>query len=107
MYYYSSSHKLGLVKHEPSFGKGTSQTIKNKKIFKNFKKDYLDLDVGDAAVHTSLVIHGSEKNTSKLNRAGWTFAVKPKNSPYDTLRTKRFVKSLNKQIKLREKNARI
>ena len=107
MYYYSASHKLGLVKHEPSFGKGTSQTIKNKKIFKNFKKDYLDLDVGDVAVHTSLVIHGSEKNTSKLNRAGWTFAVKPKNSPYDTLRTKRFVKSLNKQIKLREKNARI
>ena len=107
MYYYTSSHKLGLVKHKASFGKGTSQTVENKKIFKNFKKDYLNLDVGDAAVHTSLVIHGSEKNSSQFNRAGWTFAVKPKNSPYDKKRTKKFIQSLNNQIKLREKNARI
>ena len=35
------------------------------------------------AVHSSLVIHGSEENLSNLNRAGWTFAVKPKYSPYD------------------------
>ena len=107
MYYYTSSHKLGLVKHKASFGKGTSQTVENKKIFKNFKKDYLNLDVGDAAVHTSLVIHGSEKNSSQFNRAGWTFAVKPKNSPYDKKRTKKFIQSLNNQIKQREKNARI
>ena len=107
MYYYTSSHKLGLVKHKASFGKGTSQTVENKKIFKNFKKDYLNLDVGDAAVHTSLVIHGSEKNSSQFNRAGWTFAVKPKNSPYDKKRTKKFIQILNNQIKLREKNARI
>lgn len=107
MYYYTSSHKLGLVKHKASFGKGTSQTVENKKIFKNFKKDYLNLDVGDAAVHTSLVIHGSEKNSSQFNRAGWTFAVKPKNSPYDKKRTKKFIQSLNNQIKLIEKNARI
>ncbi len=107
MYYYTASHKLGLVKHKASFGKGTSQTVENKKIFKNFKKDYLNLDVGDAAVHTSLVIHGSEKNSSQFNRAGWTFAVKPKNSPYDKKRTKKFIQSLNNQIKLREKNARI
>ena len=70
-------------------------------------QDYLDLKKGDMAVHSSLVIHGSEENLSNLNRAGWTFAVKPKYSPYDKKRTSLFVKSLNKQIKLREKNARI
>ena len=102
MYYYTSSHKLGLLKHEASFGKGTSQTVKNKKIFNNFKKDYLDLDIGDVAVHTSLVIHGSKENSSKFDRAGWTFEKKKKNSPYDKIRTKNFVISLNKQIKLRE-----
>ena len=107
MYYYTSSHKLGLVQHEASFGKGTSQTVKNKKLFKKFKKDYLDLDIGDVAIHTSLAIHGSVKNSSSQNRAGWTFAVKPKHSPYDKKRTKKFVKSLTKQIRLREKNARI
>ena len=107
MYYYTASHKLGLLKHKPSFGKGTSQTVKNLKVFKKFKKDYLNLKKGDMAVHSSLIIHGSEKNLSNFNRAGWTFAVKPKNSPYDKKRTYKFVKSLNKQIKLREKNARI
>lgn len=107
MYYYTASHKLGLLKHKPSYGKGTSQTVKNIKIFKKFKKDYLDLKKGDMAVHSSLVIHGSEENLSNFNRAGWTFAVKPKYSPYDKKRTSLFVKSLNKQIKLREKNARI
>jgi len=107
LYYYNSSHKLGLVKHEASFGKGSSQTIKNKKIFKNFRKEYLNLTKGDVAVHSSLVIHGSEKNLSNQNRAGWTFAVKPKYSPYDKKRTNNFVKSLNYQIKLREKNARL
>ena len=61
--------------------KGHRKQLKIKKFLKILKKDYLDLDVGDVAVHTSLVIHGSEKNTSNFNRAGWTFAVKPKNSP--------------------------
>ena len=107
MYYYTGSHKVGQLAHKPSYGKGTSQTIKNKKELKKFKKKYLELNPGDAAVHTSLIVHGSDKNTSNYNRAGWTFAIKSKNHPYDKKRTDKFVNSLHKQIKLREKNARI
>ncbi len=103
VYYYTSSHNLGLVSHKPSFGKGTSQTIANLKFLKKFKKEYVDIDVGDIVIHNSLVIHGSHKNRSKKNRSGWTFAVKPKNAPYDKKRTMQFVKSLNYQISLREK----
>ena len=107
MYYYTGSHKVGLLAHKPSYGKGTSQVIKNKKELKKFKKQYLELNPGDAAVHTSLIVHGSDKNTSNYNRAGWTFAIKSKNHPYDKKRTDKFEKSLHKQIKLRKKNARI
>ena len=107
VYYYTGSHKLGLLPHQDSFGKGTSQTVANKNIFKKYKKTYVKLEVGDIVVHNSLAIHGSEENRSKKNRAGWTFAIKPRDLPYDKKRTTRFLKSLNYQIKLREKNARI
>lgn len=103
VYYYTSSHKLGLLFHKPSFGKGTSQTIADLNLLKKFKKEYVSVDIGDIVIHNSLVVHGSHKNESKKNRSGWTFAVKPKNAPYDKKRTKKFVKSLNYQISLREK----
>ena len=38
VYYYSGSHKLGLLKHKPSFAPGSSQTISNKKKLKNLEK---------------------------------------------------------------------
>lgn len=31
VYYYSGSHKLGLLKHKPSFAPGSSQTVSSKK----------------------------------------------------------------------------
>jgi phytanoyl-CoA hydroxylase len=107
VYYYTGSHKKGLLPHKASFGKGTSQTIANETIFKKFKKEYVKLNEGDLVVHNSLVIHGSDENKSRNSRAGWTFAIKPKKLPYDKKRTARFLKSLNYQIKLREKNARV
>jgi len=107
VYYFNSSHKLGLVPHVPTYSKGTSQTVKNKKLLKKFKKEYLNLNRGDMAIHSSLIVHGSEENYSKDNRAGWTFCVKPQTSPYDKKRTNNFKKSLTSQLKLREKNARI
>ena len=42
-------------------------------------------------------------NRSKKNRSGWTFAVKPKNAPYDKKEQCNLFKSLNYQISLREK----
>ena len=106
VYYYTSSHNLGLVSHKPSFGKGTSQTIANLNLLKKFKKQHVNVDTGDIVIHNTLVVHGSNVNKSKKNRTGWTFAIKPKKIPYDKQRTKKFIKSLYYQISFREKKSK-
>lgn len=106
MYYYSGSHKLGLVSHIPSNIKGSSQTIKDKKKFKKFKKITPFLNTGDALVHDSHIIHGSTKNNSKNNRMGLTIQFQALKCKIDRERQKIYLKSLNKQIKKRS-NARI
>lgn len=106
MYYYNGSHKLGLVSHVASNIKGSSQTIKDKKKLKKFKKITPSLNSGDALVHDSLIIHGSTKNNSKNNRMGLTIQFQASKCRIDSERQKIYLKSLNKQIKKRS-NARI
>ncbi len=101
MYYYNGSHKLGLVNHVASNIKGSSQTIKDKKKLKIFKKITPSLNVGDALVHDSHTIHGSTKNNSKKNRMGLTIQFQALKSRIDSKRQKIYLKSLNKQIKKR------
>ena len=36
--YYNESQKLGVVKHEPSYAKGSSQKVSNLEKYNNFKK---------------------------------------------------------------------
>ena len=36
--YYNESTKLGVVKHEPSYAKGSSQKVSNLEKYNNFKK---------------------------------------------------------------------
>ena len=66
VYYYSGSHKLGLLKHKPSFAPGSSQTISNKKLIEKSA----GLNIGDC-VYITVVVHGSTKNTSKISREGY------------------------------------
>lgn len=106
MYYYNSSHKLGLINHVGSNIKGSSQTIKNKKILENFKKITPSLNVGDVLVHDSHTIHGSTKNNSKKNRMGLTIQFQAVECRVDSKRQKIYLNSLNKQIKKRS-DARI
>jgi ectoine hydroxylase-related dioxygenase (phytanoyl-CoA dioxygenase family) len=102
LYYYEKSHKYGVFEHKPSFAKGSSQTIRNKKILKRFNKVTPSLNLGDALIHSSLIIHGSEANLSNLNRKGWTLQFKDIVSKYDYISIKRYLKNLKNQIKLRK-----
>ena len=102
LFYFNKSHKMGILEHKPSFSKGSSQTIKNKKILKRFKKIYPILKTGDALIHNCLIVHGSSRNRSNISRKGFTFQFKTKKSKYDYVKIKEYEKKLNYQIKLRD-----
>ncbi len=99
--YYNKSQKLGVVKHEPSYAKGSSQKVSNLKKYNNFKKVCPKLRAGDALFHHSEIMHGSSSNYSGKRRRGLTFQFKDFNATYDVKLKKQYLKSLNKQIKLR------
>ena len=101
VHYYDGSHKHGILAHEASFAKGSSQKISNTNFLKKFKISYPKLDAGDALIHHSLVVHGSSKNNSKNNRRGWTIQFKDKNASYDLEHIKTYENSLNNQIQQR------
>ncbi len=101
VHYYDGSHKYGILKHEASFAKGSSQKISNINFLKKFKISYPQLQPGDVLVHHSLVVHGSQRNNSKNNRRGWTIQFKDKKASYDLEQIKIYEKSLNHQIQLR------
>ena len=101
VHYYDGSHEYGILDHEPSFAKGSSQKISNTNFLKKFKISHPKLEPGDVLVYHSLVIHGSSKNISKNSRKGWTIQFKDKNASYDLEQIKVYEKSLKKQIELR------
>ena len=101
--YYNCTHKLGVVKHEPSFAKGSSQKVSNIKKYKKYKQICPKLSPGDALFHHSELIHGSSANKSGLRRRGLTFQFKDSKAKYDIMMKKKYSESLNKQIILREK----
>ena len=103
IFYYNNSHKKGILPHAPSFAKGSSQTIKNKTSLKKFKRVYPKLNIGDALIHSCLIVHGSHKNNSDMSRKGLTFQFKTKKSKYDFSKIKKYEKKLQEQIDLREK----
>lgn len=101
VHYYDGSHKYGILKHEASFAKGSSQKVSDTNFLKKFKVSYPELEPGDVLVHHSLVVHGSSKNNSKNNRRGWTIQFKDKSASYDFKQIKNYEKSLSDQIQSR------
>ena len=101
LYYFDKSHKLGLLKHNPSYKKGSSQMIKKNLKLKKLKKSYPSLNPGDCLIHHSLMVHGSNKNHSSNSRKGITFQFVNFYSKVDTIRKKKYEKSLKKQIQSR------
>lgn len=101
IHYYDGSHKYGVLKHEASFAKGSSQKISDKSFLKKFNKSQPNLEPGDALIHHSLVVHGSSKNLSKNSRRGWTIQFKDKLASYDLKKIELYQRSLKKQIEAR------
>lgn len=102
VFYFNGSHKHGIFKHVPSYSKGSSQKIKNRKFLKKkFKTETPILNPGDCLVHHCLTVHGSNKNRSNFSRKGFTFQFKNFNSKYDETRKKKYENSLIKQLKLK------
>ena len=108
LYYYKKSHKLGLLSHKPSYAPGSSQTINkpNLKRLKKYKKIFTELNVGDVILHSSLVVHGSNKNPSKNNRMAFTLRYIPQNSKFNIKKKIKYEKNLINQKKLLD-NARV
>ena len=100
VFYYEKSHKLGLLKHVPSFTPGSSQKIGNLSKIKKFKKVYPNLEVGDMLIHSCLIAHGSKKNKSKKDRMGLTLRFISSNSKIDKKKKKIYEKSLFNQRKI-------
>lgn len=98
IFYYSGSHKIGIKPHVSSFVPGSSQTLKNTKILKFFKKKTPSLKKGDILIHHSAVIHGSNKNNSEKSRMGLTLRFIPKKSKINYFLKKKYESKLKKQI---------
>ena len=99
LFYYSKSHKIGLLEHNLSRVPGSSQKLKNIKEMKFFKKIYPKLKPGDCLVHSSMVVHGSNNNFSNFPRRGLTLRFIARSDPFDKERTRQYRKDLKKNIK--------
>ena len=102
--YVPFSHTRGLLEHEDSFAKGTSQKIKKNildKEFANVESITPVLERGDVLIHHCLTVHGSNINTSDKNRRGFTIQFKDKKSPYDEELLKHYQERLQEQLRLR------
>jgi ectoine hydroxylase-related dioxygenase (phytanoyl-CoA dioxygenase family) len=105
VFYYNKSHKIDILDHKPSYAKGSSQTIKNPKKLKKFKKVYPKLEKGDILIHHSQIVHGSGENNSKWPRTGLTFQFKTIKSRTNKIQLNLYLKQLKMQIKNRSKFA--
>ena len=102
LYYYSGSHKGGLLPHIPEGNLGASLCISKKyinKIEKKYKKHYVLVNKGDCIIHSPLVIHGSEKNKSLFSRGAFNFSIKSKKAKRDQRGWNDYRNKLNNYLK--------
>lgn len=100
VFYFEKSHNIGLIDHELSYAAGSSQKVPDK-IVKSFsyKKSYPNLKPGDCIIHHCEVAHGSEKNSSKLDRIGLVISYKKKGARVDKNGWDRYQAQLKKNLK--------
>ena len=98
IFYFKKTHKIGLLKHEPSYVPGSSQKIIRLKALKKYKKNTPLLYPGDILIHHCLIVHGSNKNLSNKSRTGLTMRYIAKSSKINKVAQKKYKISLNKQI---------
>lgn len=98
LFYYEGSNKLGFVEHIPSNKPGTSQTVKNTEILKNYKKVCFDLKPGDVVIHHIYTVHGSDENKSTNPRKVFTIQCYGKCDKCDYESKKKYLIELKKQL---------
>ena len=98
LFYYEKSQKAGLLMHKPSYAPGSSQVLKDKKILKKFRKVTPKLDVGDVLIHHCLIVHGSQKNISRKDRAGLTMRYISRSSKINETARKKYEKVLKNNL---------
>jgi len=102
LYYFEGSHLMGNLDHVPEGNLGASMTVdlKNlKKVKKNFNKIFIELNLGDCVIHNSLIVHGSEANTSEYDRNAFNFSVGCKSSKRNHNLFKEYQDNLEKFLK--------
>ena len=104
VYYYPGSHQWGLIDHEPSGAPGSSQTVKDTERLQEREQVLPSITAGDCLIHHSLVVHGSDANTSEHPRRGWTIRYKAKSTKIVSVRQKQYEDALALQMAER-KNA--
>ncbi|CAN1498877.1 Phytanoyl-CoA dioxygenase [Burkholderiaceae bacterium] len=104
VHYYEGSHLGGLIEHEPSYAKGSSQKIKNADILEKYNLAIPSLNPGDVLVHHCLTVHGSGPNLSNQSRLGWTMQFKSSSSEYNLEMKYKYEKDLADQIAGRSNN---
>ena len=103
--YLQSSHKLGVIKHEISNMKGSSQMISNF-IIKNlkFKKIIPKIKPGDCLIHHPEIIHGSYKNNSNYDRVGFVISYASASHKLDKAKLKVYKTNMKKNLQKIYKN---
>ena len=97
--YLQGSNKMGTIRHELSYMKGSSQQISPEILSKlNFPKKFPSLKIGDCLIHHPEVIHGSLKNLSNKDRIGLSISFMSKNAKVDDLKIKSYKKSLKENL---------
>ena len=106
LYYYSGSNKGGLLPHEPQGNLGASLCIPKKyinRVRKKYKKHYVQLKKGDCIIHNPLVVHGSERNRSSIDRGAFNFSIKSKKAKKDVVGWNNYRKKLSTYLKIRKR----
>lgn len=97
--YLKGSNKMGTIKHELSYSKGSSQQISSDVLDKlKFPKQFPTLKLGDCLIHHPDVIHGSFKNTSNKDRIGLAVSFISKYAKIDKVNLKLYKKKLTKSL---------
>jgi phytanoyl-CoA hydroxylase len=98
--YVTGSHKIGVVEHTPSLAPGSSQIIEEKNL-PDGEVFNPSLNPGDAAIHHTMNIHGSNPNNSGKQRRGILFCYKGKKTQRNMELFDRYQKNLDKVMELR------
>jgi ectoine hydroxylase-related dioxygenase (phytanoyl-CoA dioxygenase family) len=105
LYFYVGSQKEGSLPHDPDGNLGASMCLSKNiinKIKKKYKKRYIELKKGDCIIHNPLVVHGSKKNRSQVNRAAFNMSIKSKKAKRYIVGFNDYKKKLRSFLKMKK-----